>query len=578
LALTLRGERSRGNNVSQQDAIDAGLHTRLLESMIARSALYAYADKIGVSASDTLVANRIREIPNVQNPVTGAFDETAYQTFLGELRYTQPDFEEEIRGELTAQVLMSSLVLGVRPPASFGALELAYNAETRVITLAEAPASAVGAIPAPTEAQLQTFWEENADNLRVPEFRALTLVYARPEDFIPRVTVSEDRLREEFEARLASLTRPERRTYVRLSAQNEAQANDAAARLARGESADSVARALSLQVARGENQTREEVTDARVAEAVFALQPRAARAVQGQLSPWVVVRLESITPSVTPTFAEQRDQLRQLIAADEAADLLNEAIRAFEDARAAGTPLAEAARQAGLAVVAVPAVEEGGRAQNGAPVEALAGQEDVLSTAFQTAEGEATDFMPVGGADVVVGVERIIPASVRPLADVREGLIEAWTGRERARLLRELGATLTSAVSGGQSFANALRANHFVVRVRSASVDREHAAQIPANGLPAQIFAASEGAIVSGLRADGGAIVVAQVERINRPDLSAAAQAIEANRARAQQTLGASFAETVQNQIVAQANVRRNTDLLDRSFPRTGAESDEQEQ
>src|SRR5690606_29837490 len=61
--LTLRGERANGNNISQQEAIDAGLHLRLLEGMISRVAMYVYADKVGVSASDEQVAARIAEIP-----------------------------------------------------------------------------------------------------------------------------------------------------------------------------------------------------------------------------------------------------------------------------------------------------------------------------------------------------------------------------------------------------------------------------------------------------------------------------------------------------------------------------------
>jgi peptidyl-prolyl cis-trans isomerase D len=575
MELTLRGERERGNNVSQQDAIDAGLHTRLLEGIIARNAMYAYAEKIGVSASDAQVADRIRQIPAVLNPVSSAFDETAYAQFLGQLRYSRAEFEEEIRGEITAQMLLSSLVAGVRAPTSFGALAYAYDTETRVVTIAEAPASVVGTVPTPTEAQLQAFWEENADRLRIPEYRALTLVYARPQDFIARVDVPEQRLREEFDARRAALVRPERRTYVRLSAQNEAQANDAAARLARGESPDAVATALGAQVTRGENQARTEVPDPRVAEAVFTTAARAApRVVRGQLTPWAVIRVESITPATEPSFADMRDDIRNAIAGEEAAELLNTAIGAFEDARAGGAAIADAARQAGLPTLAVPATDAGGRDQRGQPIAVLAEQGELLSTAFETAEGEASDFLPAGDADVVVSVDRVIAESVRPLADVRDELAAAWQGRERGRLMRELGATLAEAVRGGQSFDQAARANRFAIRIRSAEVNREQVSQIPASGVPQQIFAGAERDVVTGIRSDGGAVVAAYVERINRPDLAAATQQIEANRVQFQQGLAGTVGEAVEGQIVAQARVRRNEQLLSRTF-RSSAQAEE---
>lgn len=573
LEIELRNMRNNGQNVTTQEAVDAGLHSQLLERMILRNALYAYADKLGVSVGDTRVANYIRGIPSVQNPVTGGFDETAYDTLLQQLRFSRPEFEETIRRDMTTEMLMQSLMSGVRAPSSFGAMAVAYEGETRTVSIAEAPASVVGAIPAPTEAQVQTFYEESQEQLRLPEFRALTLVIARAQDFVARVDVPESRLREEFDARSAALTQPERRTYVRIAAPNEAQANEAAARIGRGETPQAVAQALGLQFARGENQARGEVTDAPVADAVFSLTARAApRVVRGQLSPFVVVQVEGVTLATTPDFAAVRDELRAAIANDEASELLNTAIGAFEDARAGGASAAEAARQANLQVVNIPAVEAGGRDTNGQPVAALAEQQELLTTAFATPEGEATDFIPMGDADVVVSVDSITPSTVRPLADVREELVQVWLSRERGRRLRELGEELVTAVRGGESLAAAARARRFNIVVSSQAIDRRTAANIPARGLPGQIFAGQEGAVVSDTRADGGAVLVAVVEGIHRVDLAANPQAVEASRAQLQQSLMQSFSEALQQEIVTRAEPRRNDRLLNQAFRGSNAD------
>ncbi|WP_228126721.1 peptidylprolyl isomerase [Candidatus Viadribacter manganicus] len=590
MELTLRGERANGNNISQQEAVDAGLHLRLLEGMINRVAMYVYADKVGVSASDLMVANRIREIPAVHNAVTGAFDETSYEAFLQQMRYTQPEFERDVRGDLTTQMLIQSLATGIRAPSSFGALTYAFDSETRVISVAEAPASAVGTIPQPNDAQVQAFYEDNEQALRLPEFRALTLVYARPSDFAGRVEVPEARIREEFDARVATLTQPERRTYVRITATSETQANDIAARLNRGESAAAVAQALGLQVTRGENQTQAEVPDDAVGAAVFSARVRGpAVAARASLSPFVVVRVESSTPAVTPTYAEHRDELRNAIAADEAHDLLSSAISAFEEARAGGASLADAARANGLPTVTIAAVEAGGRDQQGRPVEALAGSEQVLSVAFQTAEGEATDFTPAGDADVIAGVDRIIPASVRPLAEVRAELVEGWIQRERARRLRELGEQITAAVNGGQTLAQAAAANRARVVVASRTLDRRSAMQGLPQGLASQTFGAAEGAAISEVGRAG--VLVAVVEHINRPDISAAdPQILEATRTYAerpclQQALQAgappycgvstSVMEAIQGEIVSSANPRRNEAVITSVYRASNATDEE---
>ncbi len=577
LDLTLRGERNQGNNISQEEAIQAGLHRRILESLIARNAMYAYAEKVGVAASDRQVADRIRQIPNVLNPVTGAFDQDAYRQFLATLGYSQSEFEHDIRGDMTTQMLMGTLVAGIRAPSSFGELAFVYQGETRTVTIAEAPASVAGTIAAPTEAQLQTFYQESAEQLRVPEFRALTLVYARVGDFVGRVNVPDERIRQEFESRRAALTQPEKRSYVRIAAQNQAQANDAAARLARGETPEAIASALGVQATRGENQARTEVPDSRVAEAVFTTQPRSApRVVQGELSPWVVIQVTALTPAVEPSFEAQRAELRTAIAQEEASDLLNTAIGAFEDARAAGTAIADAARQNGLAVVTVPATTAQGQDRSGAPVAALADQAELLRTAFQTPEGEASDFMPVGDADVLVTVDRIIPESTRPFAEVRADLQTAWIGRERANRLREAGAHLAEAVRGGTPFAQAARAAGFQIRISSQAINRQMAGQIPSRGLGAQIFNGAEGAVVTDLRVDGEAVLAAVVEHINRPDPAAAPQVVEAARAQLQQSISNSFGEALQAQVVEAAQVRRNDQLLSRMYPSQNADEEQQ--
>lgn len=579
LELTLRAQRNQGQNISQADAVEAGIHRQLLEGMIARRAFHAYADRIGVSASNAQVASRIREIPAVLNPVSGSFDADAYQRFLGELRYTQTEFEQDIRGDLTSDMLMEALIAGLRAPSSYGAMVLTYDGETRVISAAEAPALLVGAIPAPTQEQLQTLYQESQQQLRVPEYRAVTLVYARPQDFVSRVTIPEDRFEQELAARRAALTQPEKRTYVRISAQSEQQANDAAARLARGEDPAAIATALGVQALRAENQARNEVPDARVAEAVFATAPRsAARVIRAQLTPWAVVRVDSVTAAVEPDLTSVRAELRQAIALDEAGQLLNDAVTAFEDARGSGTAVAEAARQAGLTVVTAPAVDEHGHDQQDQALAAFAEQPGLLQAVFETPEGESSEFMPVGDADVVVSVDRVTPSTVRPFDTVREQLATVWTGRERARRMRELGENLVRAVREGQSFAAAARAQRFRMVVNGQEVDRRAASQIPARGLPAQIFAASEGAVLSEVRADGGAVLAVVVERINRVNAAERPQEVEAARQQIQQSLQQSFGQTVQAEAVAQSRTQRNERLLNQLYPSDAAQAEQEGQ
>lgn len=556
--------RMQGNNLSQADAIEAGLHNRLLDSLIARAAVEAYAEKVGVSASDAQVAERIRSFPATLNPMTGQFDVSSYDRFLQQYGYSRPEFEAEMRNELTANMLFDALTVGARAPSSYGKLVLAYESERRTVSLAEAPAALAGQIPAPNDAQVQAFYEENQANLRIPEFRSLVLVRAAPADFVARVDVPEARLREEFEARRAGLATPERRSFYRIAAPDQSRANDAVARLGRGEAPEAVAQAIGGQLTRGADQTRDQIADSAVAAAVFSLPANAPpRAIEGQLA-WAVVRVTGVTAGAQPDFAQVRDQLRQEIAAEEAGDLLQAAISAFDEARAGGAPVAQAARTAGLPISEIPAVSAQGLTPQGQQIEGF--PPDMLQVAFETNEGEASDFLPLGDADVVLAVTGITPAAVRPLEEVRTQLVEAWIGRERVRRLQELGNEVAAAINGGQAFDAAVRARRLNVLVDSRELDRRTAAQLPARELAALMFTASQGQAVTSVRADGGAVYVAVVENIQRTDPASAPEQVEAGRMQVQQSISQSIGEALQNDIVTAANPRRNQRVLDQLY------------
>ncbi|HRP11764.1 MAG TPA: peptidylprolyl isomerase [Terricaulis sp.] len=572
----LRSRREQtGEIIAQQDAIDAGLHNQLLDALTTQLSVLAYADKVGVSASDRQVGEAIRAIPQVSNPVTGQFDQASYGAFLRQIEYGQTEFESMVRGDFTTQLLTQSLLAGARSPSSYGALMLAYQTERRTVSIAELPATAAGPVAAPTDEQIQAFYNERVSALRVPEFRVLTFAIARTEDFVARANIDPAELEQEVEANRAAAAAPERRSYVRLTAQNEAQANEIAQRLNAGEAPAAIAAALGVQTASGDQQTRADVLDEAVAEAVFSTEAGApARVARGRLSPFVVVRVSQVIAPPPVDMAALREQVRTSMAMEQAADLLNTAIGAFEEARSAGASVADAARQHGLTALTTPPITAQGVTQQGAPLEALQSLQEPLRSAFELGEGEATDFLPFDGGDVIVSVDRVIPESVRPLEEVRDALVLGWTNRERERLLQERGAAVVQAIRDGASLADAARANRMNLVVRSQALDRREASQIPARGLANLIFQSRQGEAVSDMRADGGALLFAVVENIERTNPADAPQLVEQVRESDSRVLTNAISEALAAEIVERMRPRRNQRLIDRSFPPSSASNE----
>lgn len=559
--------------ISRNQAIEGGLHLQVLNAILNRRAMHAYAEKLGAIPAPAQIADAIREIPAAQNPITNTFDRETYNSFVRELGFTPAQYEAEIRGELAANMVLSALTAGARAPSSYGALALAFETERRVVALAEVPAARVQPIPDPTETQLDELYNRMSAQFAVPEYRALTLVAARADDFVDRVQVPEADIRAEFDAAAARLAQPEKRTFAQVTAPNEAAANDAARRLAAGETAEAAARAVGGQAVAFTSQARAEIPDPQIAEAVFTMQSGAApRVVRGRLAPFAAVRLDAIIPAITPTLETERETIRARLAQDRAAELMNEAVRTYENARDEGRSVADAASAAGLAVTQIPAVDAQGLGPDGAAPEALIDQGEVVETAFQTPEGDASDFIAgADGADYIVEVTGVTPATTRPLEAVRDTVLQVWRGQETARRLRDLAQRIATAVDGGQSFETAARAQGARILETDREIDRRMASQIPAQNLGLELFGARVGEVVSGVRLDGNALILGQVQEVRRTDPAQEPQALAAAREAFQQQLGLSIAEAVQADALRAANARTNQAALDRLFPRTAA-------
>ena len=570
LDVALEQTRAQGRNVSREDAIDHNAHLQLLEAMISRTATYEHARSLGVDVSDAQIARYVREMPGLRNPITGRFDANVLDEILSRRHMTRANLLYDIRLQMTNDMFLESMVAGVRPPSSYGALAFAFNTEQRVISVAEAPVSVVERAPPPTEAQLQAFYQQNRQSLQTPEYRALTLVYARASDFAPRVTITDAQLHQEFDRRSAALTQPEKRSSTRIAAQTEAQANAIAQRLAHGENADTIAHSLGVQAIHGADEARTAVSDANVADAVFAMSPNSApRVVRGRLSPFVVVQVQSVTPAVAPNFNAARDQIRQEMALDSARELVDAATNTFDEARGGGATPTDAAHRAGRSVVVIPAADPQGRDAAGQPIPALSGEHnELLALATRTPENEASDFTPIGDGDVVVAVDRITPPSVRPFAQVREQLAQALVARELNRRLQEFADTVTHEVEQGHPLAQVASAHHMRMAARSQPITREQAQHLPSQRLGGEIFAASEGGVVSDVvvTPTGGGVLVGVVEHIRRIDPAQAAQQVQELRTQAQQQIAQQFGEVIQAQIAADTHVTRNQDVLRRNF------------
>jgi peptidyl-prolyl cis-trans isomerase D len=281
---------------------------------------------------------------------------------------------------------------------------------------------------------------------------------------------------------------------------------------------------------------------------------------------WSVARVTEIVAGETPTIEDVAEQLRTELAQDEAQTLMNEAVEKFDDLRAGGAVLEDAAAQAGLAVTKIPAIEARGLGATGEPEASVLDRPELVQVAFAAAEGDPTDWTSTEhGGSYLIRIDSIRPSGPPPLDQVRDRVATAWRMQKIADGMRKLADDIRTAVSGGATFADAARANRAQMVATSQTLDRRMAGEGgPSPQLMGAVFGARQGDVVTGAGGPNGAVLfVARVEAVERADPAADPAALEQARQSLVSMIADDTLATVQAAAKRDARVRLNQPLID---------------
>lgn len=519
-------EQQSGQPVTLEDLTSRDMHLQFLERIATEEGFFAWAWKTGIRPAEELILETIREQRGFFNQVTGAFDQTAYESQLAQVGLTPAQFERSLRDQAAANHYLTGVLAGMRVPRVYGALQAAYAQESRSGSWFVLDAASLGEIEAPTDAQLTAFLNENAEALRRPELRTVTLLRFTPSQ-IEAPAVSDEAIAERFEFRRESLGQAERRSFATVTFRNADDARQAVTRLRAGEDLGEVAGAFGLEPAIFDSQPRSAIADPAVAATVFGLQAnQVSDPVNAELGQVVVV-LRSILPGQEATLEAYRDEIRQELQAEAARERVYELVEAYEAARQDGASFEEAATRLNIQPLRFGPITADGRAANGQPIPA---PEILFTTAYETDEGDDSGVVDAGqGEYFVLRVDEVAPARLPSVEEVRAPLTNAWMQREVGRRLRARAEELAGRVRGGEDIA-AVAASAGVPLVTASGVSRDPEAEdSPGEGVLSGLFGQGRGQVFSNPVSET-AFAIGRVDAIRAPSPALAARNAESAR------------------------------------------------
>jgi peptidyl-prolyl cis-trans isomerase D len=511
-----------GQQISIPDALKAGFDRQVADAIGTDEAFAAELSSMGLRPSDALVVDEIRKAPRFFNPVSGVFDKDAYLKFVTQqLNMTAPQFESLLRSELAQTEFVSGVAGGMRAPRLYDAVVAAVELEGRTFSYFVIPPTAVPPPTPPTQAQMLDFIKENAERLKRPETRALSVIRFSAAEAGAAAPVDPAAVQKRFDFEKDSLSTPEKRSLIEIPAKDAATAAAISARLKHGEAPEAVAKSLGVSPVAYTDAPKTEIADPAAADAAFALPTGAVSGpIKGALG-YSVVKVASVTPGHIATLAENRDRLEAEVRKSAGQAKIDRQVKAYEDARSGGATFAQAAQKLGLAVTTVPPVTAQGVTMDN---QRFPLAPKLLQSAFALQPGADSDIVDLGqGEYAVVRVDKILPPAPPPLDVIRPQLTQYLEARDLQTRLEAKATSLAADIRKGQTIESV--AGRFGAPVsHGVGIERAEGGQTFSRQLLAEIFGAKVGEVVVGPDAKPGPVVVAKLDAIIPASGPAAAQ------------------------------------------------------
>lgn len=444
-----------GQRLSREQAAAFGIDQQVLAQLVAGAVLDEQARKLGLGLSKDRLAALTREDPAFQGP-DGKFNRQQFDYVLREVGMTAEDYLRNRQQVAIRQQIVEAVSDGLDAPSAFLSAVALYRGEDRTVDYVVLPRSLVEPIEAPADAALAAWFEERKASYAAPEYRKINYIKLEAVDIADPSAISDEQVAKDYETNKARYTTPEKRTIEQIVFPNEETAAAARASLNGGSTFEEIVTAQGKTMADVQlgTFTRKEVADPAVAEAAFALADNQVSAViKGAFGP-VLVRVTKIEPEVVRPLDEVKDEIRRDLAVAEASRIIFDVHDSYEDARAGGDSMKDAADKLKLKVSTVEAIDRSGQRPDGTVVGDLPQSAELIRASFETEAGvENPPINIAGNGFLFYEVEAITPARDRTLDEVREKVVADWTADTTATKLATKAEELQKRARDGADLA-----------------------------------------------------------------------------------------------------------------------------
>lgn len=505
-----------GQRLTREQADAIGIGHQVQAQLVAGVVLDEQARTMSLGLSKDRLAQLTAEDPAFRGP-DGRFSPAQFDNVLRNAGMTPQNYLDNRTQVARRQQIVEAVADGIKVPDTLLKAIALYKGESRTIDYVAMPADFIKDVADPSDAELKTYFEANKQAYGAPQYRKVTYVKLEPKDITDPAAVTADEIKAEYDRNIARYTTPETRTVEQLTFANEDAAKAAHAKIAAGTSFEDLVKSegKTMDDVRVGTFPKPALPDHSLADAIFALQANGVSDVlKGAFGP-VIVRVTAVTPEVVKPLAEVENDIRENIALAQAATAIGDVHDAYENARADGMAMADAAAKSNLKMVTIEAVDQGGRGMDEKPLANLPFDDNQLAAVFQADVGFDNEPFNLGTNGYLwYDVTSVTPARERPLDEVKARVVENWKKAEIEKQLNAKAEEVRKRVADGTSLDVIASEFKFTKDTKRGITRQSKDADLGEGGV-ASVFDGPEGIVgVTESASDGSKLIFKVAESI----------------------------------------------------------------
>ena len=451
-----------GDQIPAEFLSDEYLRKPVIDNLVQRKVLFQAAESTGMTIGDSYLHEQISTTQQFKNE-SGVFDNNRYQQALRNMGYTHGTYSKLLSEEL----IINQLQAGLSSSAFATPVQIddvvALSFQSRDISYVVLPSAKVRESITVEDSEIQTYYDANQQAFTSEEQIAVDYIHLSVTDLMKDISVTEEQIHKQYEQNLSSfVAAPERQAaHILIEGDNTEKIKAVSDKLAAGDDFVGLAKEYSDDLG-----SKDQGGDLGYSKGdAFPAEFEAALATLkvGEVSAPVktdagthFIKLLAEKGAEPPKFEEQKASIEEQLKRAEAETSFVAQLEKLREESYNAESLNDVAQALGLKV------QNSGLFERNKGKD-LMGNSKVVAAAFSPEvlqDGNSSEVIEIDSSSVIVLKKtHHKPSQVKPIADVREQIVNTLKDQKARTLLNEQGAKMIAGLKSGAKFDELAKTN-----------------------------------------------------------------------------------------------------------------------